>query len=91
MKTRAMVTVHGLVQGVSFRYHTRQMAQLLGVTGWVRNLPNGNVTGCFEGNEKDVQDLIKWCREGPDLAEVTEVTVETKDFKNEFSDFHIRK
>ncbi|MRR53525.1 MAG: acylphosphatase [Deltaproteobacteria bacterium] len=91
MKTRALVTVRGLVQGVSFRYHTRQMALQLKVTGWVRNLPNGDVQGCFEGDEGDVQALIDWCREGPSQAEVESVTVEKLVFNNEFKDFHIRQ
>ena len=90
MKIRVMVTVHGLVQGVSFRYHTRQMALLLNVTGWIRNLPNGDVQGCFEGDEKDVQALIDWCKEGPSLAEVENVSVEKKDFNDEFRGFHVR-
>ncbi|MHC1698499.1 MAG: acylphosphatase [Geobacteraceae bacterium] len=91
MKTRAMVTVRGLVQGVSFRYHTQQRAVQLKVTGWVRNLPNGAVQGCFEGDEGDVQQLIDWCREGPSRAEVESVTVERMTFNNEFRGFHIWK
>jgi len=91
MKTRAMVTVRGLVQGVSFRYHTRQRAEQLSVKGWVRNLPNGDVQGCFEGDDKNVQALIDWCREGPNLAEVAEVIVETEVFNDEFNEFRIRK
>lgn len=91
MKTRAMVTIRGLVQGVSFRYHTRQMALQLKVTGWVRNLPNGDVQGCFEGDQGDVQALIDWCREGPSQAEVESVTVEKLAFNNEFTDFHVRQ
>jgi acylphosphatase len=90
MKTRAMVTVQGLVQGVSFRYHTRQMALQLQVTGWVRNLPNGDVRGCFEGNEEDVQALIAWCQSGPSQAEVENVTVESQEFRNEFQCFQIK-
>lgn len=90
MKIRAEVTIQGLVQGVSFRYHTRQMAMMLNVAGWVRNLPNGNVQGCFEGDEKDVQALIDWCHDGPGLAEVESVTVEKQAFRGEFRGFHVR-
>jgi len=89
MKIRAQVTIHGLVQGVSFRYHTRQMALQLNVTGWVRNLSNGDVQGCFEGDEKDVQALVDWCREGPNLAEVENVFVKRQEFIGEFSGFHV--
>lgn len=90
MKMRALVTVRGLVQGVSFRYHTRQMALQLKVTGWVRNLPNGEVTGCFEGDERDVQALIDWCHKGPSSAEVEKVTIEKMDFTDEFRTFLIK-
>jgi len=90
MKIRAEVTIHGLVQGVSFRYHTRQMALQLNVTGWVRNLSNGDVQGCFEGDEKDVQALVDWCREGPSLAEVENVLVTRQEFSGEFLGFHVR-
>ncbi|MRR07240.1 MAG: acylphosphatase [Deltaproteobacteria bacterium] len=90
MKIRAQVTIHGFVQGVSFRYHTRQKALQLDVTGWVRNLPNGDVQGCFEGDEKDVQALIDWCREGPSLAEVENVLVKRQEFSGEFVGFNVR-
>jgi acylphosphatase len=90
MKIRAQVTIHGLVQGVSFRYHTRQMALQLNVAGWVRNLSNGDVQGCFEGDEKDVQALFDWCREGPSLAEVENVLVTRQEFSGEFLGFHVR-
>jgi len=90
MKIRAMVTVHGFVQGVSFRYHTRHMAMLLKVTGWVRNLPNGEVQGCFEGDEREVKSLIDWCHEGPSLAEVESVIVEKQEYRGEFKDFQVR-
>jgi len=90
VKTRAMVTVKGLVQGVSFRYHTLQMATSLNVAGWVRNMPNGDVQACFEGDRKDVQALIDWCRIGPRLASVDRVIVEKEPFSGEFSDFRVR-
>ena len=86
-----MVTIRGLVQGVSFRFHTREMALRLKVAGWVRNLPNGDVQGCFEGDEGDVQTLIDWCREGPSQADVESVSVEKQVFNNEFNGFHIRQ
>lgn len=90
MKIRADVTIRGLVQGVSFRYHTRQMAMVLNVAGWVRNLPNGDVQGCFEGDESDVQALIDWCHAGPGLAEVESVTVDKQAFRGEFRGFQVR-
>jgi acylphosphatase len=91
MKIRANVTVKGLVQGVNFRYFTRQTAEGLGVTGWVTNLPDGSVAGCFEGEEASVQALIDWCRRGPSSAQVAEVLAEQQDFQGEFAEFSVRR
>lgn len=91
MKIRAVVTVRGLVQGVNFRHYTRQTALRLGVTGWVRNLPDGSVEGCFEGEEADVQALIDWCRMGPSWAKVDEVEVERESFSGAFDGFEVRR
>jgi acylphosphatase len=90
LKIRAKVIVKGIVQGVSFRHYTQRTAILYKVKGWVRNLPDGNVEGCFEGEEKDVKALIDWCRTGPDWARVDEVEVETAPFQDEFTGFNIR-
>jgi acylphosphatase len=91
MKIRATVIVKGLVQGVNFRHYTQQTALGLGVSGWVRNLPDGSVQGCFEGEEKDVKALIDWCRTGPSWARVDEVAVEREEFREEFEGFQIRR
>jgi acylphosphatase len=63
------------VQGVSFRYYTRERAGQLGVTGWVRNEPDGSVAGHFEGRADAVDALVAWCREGPPAARVEAVAV----------------
>lgn len=90
MKIRAMVTISGLVQGVSFRCFTVQQAERCNVTGWVRNLSNGDVQGCFEGEERDVQVLIDWCRVGPRLSRVDQVSVDRQEFTGEFISFRVR-
>ncbi|NMC72786.1 MAG: acylphosphatase [Geobacteraceae bacterium] len=90
MKIQATVTISGLVQGVSFRYFTVQQAERCNVTGWVRNLPNGAVQGCFEGEERDVEALIDWCRIGPRHARVDGVSVERQEFTGKFRDFRVR-
>jgi acylphosphatase len=69
------VRITGLVQGVSFRYYTREQARGLGVTGWVRNERDGAVAGHFEGPEGAVDALVDWCRHGPAYAEVEDVEV----------------
>jgi acylphosphatase len=69
------VRISGLVQGVSFRAYTQQQARGLGVRGWVRNEPDGSVTGHFEGPADAVDALVAWCRGGPAYAEVDGVEV----------------
>lgn len=67
--------VTGRVQGVSFRWSAQEQAQRLGVTGWVRNEPDGSVLLHAEGDDEAVDGLLSWCRTGPSLAKVTDVAV----------------
>ena len=67
--------ISGRVQGVGYRVATRQQALALGVDGWVQNLPDGRVWAVLAGEEQAVQKLVDWCRQGPPLAQVTEVVV----------------
>lgn len=90
MNVRALLTVRGKVQGVSFRKHTLRMAQELRVSGWVRNLDNGSVQGCFEGPRSQVEALIAWCSLGPERAVVEALTSEFHSFTGEFQEFCIR-
>lgn len=91
MKIRVNVRIEGLVQGVNFRYFTRQTAAGLNVTGWVRNAEDGSVRGCFEGEATDVNALVDWCRTGPPAAKVTGVLTEEGNYSGEFSDFQVRR
>lgn len=90
MKIRTTVTVRGIVQGVAFRHHTTRAAAQHQVTGWVRNLPDGSVQACFEGEEEQVQAMVQWCRRGPDLARVDDLIEEPGEYTGEFAGFSIR-
>jgi acylphosphatase len=90
MKVRAHVFVSGMVQGVFFRSETQYEAKKRGVTGWVRNLPDGRVEAVFEGEEEKVKELINFCKHGPPGARVTGVDVLWENYKGEFKDFEIR-
>lgn len=87
---RAHVFVEGWVQGVNFRYYTRQQALRQGVAGWVRNLPDGRVEAIFEGEESAVQALVEWCREGPPAATVERVDVRWEEPVGGLKGFDIR-
>ncbi|HEX9822836.1 MAG TPA: acylphosphatase [Actinomycetota bacterium] len=73
---RARVLVSGGVQGVFYRASAHQRAVELGLSGWVRNLPEGRVEAVLEGPEADVDAMIAWCREGTPLSRVERVEVE---------------
>lgn len=78
MKT-IRLTIKGKVQGVFYRASARDMALELGVSGWVRNLPDGNVEITATAAGETLQQFIRWCRQGPPRAVVDEViTVETE-------------
>ena len=67
---RRRVLVSGQVQGVFFRDTCRRKAIALGVTGWVRNLPDRRVEAVFEGDAEDVERMLGWTRQGPAHAVV---------------------
>jgi acylphosphatase len=75
MKVRVHIWVSGHVQGVSFRYYTKDMANHVGVGGWVRNLPDGRVEAVFEGEEDKVKQVIEFIKKGPSGARVRNVQV----------------
>jgi len=65
--------VAGRVQGVAFRYAARRAARMLGVCGWVRNLPDGRVEFHAEGGEGPVAEFLAWLEQGPPAARVEAV------------------
>jgi acylphosphatase len=73
MRVRARAV--GLVQGVSFRANAQSNATSLGLSGWVRNEPDGSVTLEIEGPSTKVDALVDWCRQGPPGARVDDVVV----------------
>jgi acylphosphatase len=75
---RYRVLISGLVQGVSFRDACRRAAERQGVSGWVRNLPDGSVEAVFEGPAAAVDALVDWSRHGPRLALVKDVRVQAE-------------
>ena len=76
---RVRVLVRGRVQGVFFRAETRARAQSLGLSGSVRNLPDGSVEAVFEGNPERVDSMVDWCRRGPARASVESVEVSSEE------------
>ncbi|MBF0145094.1 MAG: acylphosphatase [Magnetococcales bacterium] len=69
------LVITGRVQGVRYRASTQKRARELGVSGWVRNRPDGTVEALVSGPGQPVEALIDWCRQGPPGARVVHVGV----------------
>lgn len=82
--------VGGRVQGVGFRYTARDEAQDLGLKGWVRNRPSGEVEIVAEGREDVLKMLAAWAHLGPPAAHVSRVHEEWSEYSGQFADFRIR-
>ena len=74
-QARVHLLISGRVQGVGFRESTRMLAERVGLTGWVRNLPDGRVEVELEGPPDDLDRAVAWCRQGPPGARVAGVEV----------------
>jgi acylphosphatase len=89
MNARARFWVSGRVQGVFFRDNTRRWASSFGLSGWVRNLPDGRVEALVEGDKEKITSLERRLWEGPPLSHVLNVQTEWETYTGEFSDFRI--
>jgi acylphosphatase len=89
-EVKATLLIKGRVQGVFFRAHTRDLAESLGLKGWVRNLPLRRVEAVFQGPREQVERAIAWCRQGPPSAAVSEVTVSWGDLDPQLEGFSVR-
>ena len=87
---RLRLLVHGRVQGVFFRQAGAEEARSLGLRGWVRNLPNGDVEIVAEGPRRELKILAAWANQGPRLARVIGVEEEWSDYRGEEGPFAIR-
>jgi acylphosphatase len=86
---RVQVIVRGRVTGVFFRAATQREARRLGVTGWVKNRPDGSIEVVAEGEEDAIKEIISWAHHGPSAARVDGVDVRWRGYTGEFSDFRI--
>jgi len=83
--------VHGRVQGVNFRYFVERNAAALGLTGYVKNLPDATAVEVFaEGEREDLARLLDLLYDGPPRARVDRVDVTWSDYGGRFSRFGVR-
>ena len=70
---RAHLFISGWVQGVFYRAFTRDLAQSLGLSGWVKNLRDGRVEALFEGRKDLIEKAVATCNAGPPGARVSHI------------------
>lgn len=87
--TAKRIVVKGRVQGVFFRVHAKQKADVLELRGWVKNCEDGCVELHVQGSPEKVLEMEKWCREGPPAAQV-EHMVSTDAHVGKYDDFSIK-
>jgi len=75
LKKNYALRITGKVQGVFFRESAKKAADRLGLSGFVRNEPDGSVYAEAEGEEALLKEFAEWCRQGPESAEVQEVKI----------------
>jgi acylphosphatase len=90
MDARARIVVHGMVQGVGFRYFAYRQATIRGLKGYVRNRPDGTVESVVEGERGMIEDYVRELNIGPRYARVTRVDVQWEPFVGEFKSFEVR-
>jgi len=81
--------VKGKVQGVFFRQALKVKATKHNVSGWVKNLKNGDVETLLEGDDVNVSSVVEWCHGGPANALVEDLEIRNEKFKGEFSKFEV--
>lgn len=86
---RIQLLIRGRVQGVYFRAAAMREARRLGITGWVRNRPDGCVELLAEGEEDAIKELSSWANHGPSSARVDHVDVRWRGYTGEFPEFLI--
>jgi acylphosphatase len=91
--TRARIHcyISGRVQGVSYRAYTQREAMQLGLSGWVRNCPDGRVELVAEGEQETLQLFVSWCYQGPPAANVTDVKTQWEADTGTYRTFDIRR
>lgn len=88
---RIHLVVRGRVQGVYFRATAQREARQHGLSGWVKNRPDGSVEIIAEGEEDDVKDFLTWAHTGPSTARVDAVDVRWRSYTGEYTDFRITR
>ena len=79
---RVHVIIKGYVQGINFRYNTREKAESLGLTGWIKNLPDNSVEAVFEGSEEMINEILEFCKKGTIGSKVIDIKIREEPAEN---------
>ena len=90
MEVQYEARISGRVQGVGYRYFVQQVAGEQGITGWVKNLPDGNVLVMARGVEADVKTFFDHLRKGPSTAAVKNVSLNKMNNLESFDGFRVK-
>ncbi|MGE3318712.1 MAG: acylphosphatase [Candidatus Berkiella sp.] len=90
MKSCRRCVIKGRVQGVFFRQSTLEQAERLGITGWVRNLDDGDVECVICGDNEILEQMLTWLNKGPERAQVIQMSSEEISWQDH-SDFKITR
>ncbi len=87
---RLHIVIEGIVQGVFFRAGTIEESRKLGLTGWVKNSPDGRVESVFEGHIYKIEQIVEWCKKGPPGAVVRNVETNWEQVTGDYDTFTIK-
>lgn len=85
----ARIIVKGVVQGVGYRYFCYRKASEFGISGYVKNLYNGNVELEVEGGKNLIRDFMKELKIGPSRSKVTSIDVDFDEYQNKYNEFRM--
>ncbi len=77
--TTLRIMIKGKVQGVFYRDSAKKLADKLGLTGWIKNTPDGNVEAMVSGDNQELDQFVQWCKIGSEKSEVEDVRFDTID------------
>ncbi|MEJ2542692.1 MAG: acylphosphatase [Calditrichaceae bacterium] len=89
MKSAYKIIIQGRVQGVGYRWFTMQVAQKLGIKGYVKNIMDGSVEVFAQGDETSIQEFLIQLRNGPSFSNVTDVNIFDANFDHNLNQFKV--
>lgn len=87
---QARILIEGRLQGMQFRLQTQKQAQRLSLVGFIRNLSDGRIEIEVQGNEDNIEKLLKWCQEEPHSSQIRSIMYRLDEPAKHYTDFSVR-